>query len=167
MPVRKDAGLEAFFGSMRTYFLGGDKPTGPLLRLKLHELILSILTSRANPELASYLHSVAEEDGPSLPALMEANFRYNLSLDEFARLCHRSLSSFKRDFRRHFDEAPGRWLLHRRLDFAAAFLRGGGVRSITDIAYDSGFVDLSHFNKSFKARFGEAPSSYREAQGQS
>jgi len=26
---------------------------------------------------------------------METNFRFNLSLEEYARLCHRSLSSFK------------------------------------------------------------------------
>ncbi|MHC4925214.1 MAG: helix-turn-helix transcriptional regulator [Planctomycetota bacterium] len=161
IPVANDVGLGAFFDSMRTYFSGAGKPTEPLLRLKLHELILGILTSRANPALATYLRAVADGEGPSLPAIMEANFRYHLSLEEFARLCHRSLSSFKREFRRHFDESPGRWLLQRRLDHAAALLRGAGERPVTEIALDSGFEDISHFNTAFRNRFSCTPTAYR------
>ena len=163
IPVRADVGLTAFFDSMKIYFSGGDKPTEALLRLKLNELILSILTSRANPDLASYLWALAESDGPSLPALMEANFRYNLSLEDFARLCHRSLSSFKRDFRKHFNDTPGRWLLQRRLDYAAALLRSAGDKTVTEIAFESGFADLSHFNKAFKKRFQMPPTTFRSS----
>ena len=94
---------------------------------------------------------------------MESNYRYRLSLDQFARLCHRSLSTFKRDFRRKFDESPGRWIQQKRLDFAAALLRSAGHMNVTDVVFESGFEDVSHFSKAFKNRFGKSPSSYREA----
>ena len=164
IPVESDLGLRAFFDSMKTYFGGSEKPTEPLLRLKLKELILSILLSRSNKPLAAYFLSVANSDGPSLPAIMETNFRYRLSLEDFARLCHRSLSSFKRDFRKHFDETPGRWLLQKRLEFAAARLRSSPDKTVTEIVFDSGFEDVSHFNKAFKARFGASPTAFRESE---
>src|SRR6185503_8849853 len=105
---------------------------------------VSILTSGQNPAFANYFRSLGDSDAPSVAEIMETNFRFNLSLEEYARLCHRSLSSFKREFQVHFQTSPGKWLLGRRLDFAAALLRSSH-RNITEIAFDSGFEDVSHF----------------------
>ena len=105
--VDNDVAMQAFFQSMRTYFSGREKPSEPLLRLKLKELIVSILTSGQNRALAAYFRKLGESDAPSVAEIMEANFRYNLALEEYAKLCHRSLSSFKRDFQKEFSEAPG------------------------------------------------------------
>jgi len=133
-----------------------------LLRLKVKELVLSILTGHSNQALAAYFQSLAHRDAPSVEEIMEANFRFHLSLDEYAALCHRSLSSFKRDFRTHFGEPPGRWLLRRRLDYAAALLQTTTAR-ITEIVFESGFEDVAHFSRVFKHRFRVAPSAYRHA----
>ena len=35
-------------------------------------------------------------------------------------------------------------------------------RTITQIAYECGFADSSHFSRWFKTKFGETPKSYRE-----
>jgi AraC family transcriptional regulator, exoenzyme S synthesis regulatory protein ExsA len=160
--VEKDVGLFAFFQSMRTYFAEKEKPSEPLLRLKLKELIVSILTSGRNPALAAYFRRLGEGTLPSVVETMEANFRFNLSLEEYARLCHRSLSSFKRDFQSHFQEAPGKWLLRKRLDYSAALLRTSKM-NVTEIAFESGFEDVSHFSRVFKERFHAPPMSYRQA----
>jgi AraC family transcriptional regulator, exoenzyme S synthesis regulatory protein ExsA len=159
--VENDVGLSAFFQSMRTYFSGREKPSEPLLRLKLKELIVGILTSGRNTGLAAYFRTTGECDAPSVPEIMEANFRYNLSLEEYARLCHRSLSSFKRDFQSHFAEAPGKWLLRQRLDYSAALLRNSKL-NVTEVALDSGFEDVSHFSRVFKERFAASPVAYRK-----
>ncbi len=158
--VVNDPTLTGFFSSMREYFAGRDKPSEPLLRLKLKELILSILTSGQNPALAAYFRSVGESEGVSVAEIMEANFRFNLSLEEYARLCHRSLSSFKREFQTLFQTSPGKWLLAKRLDYASALLRST-QRNITGIAFDSGFEDVSHFSRVFKERFDVSPMTYR------
>jgi len=160
--VENDVALSAFFQSMRAYFAGKEKPSELLLRLKLKELIVSILTSGRNPALAAYFRSFINRDAPSVAEIMEANYRFNLSLEEFAQLCHRSLSSFKRDFGTHFKETPARWLLQKRLDHAAALFRGTKM-NVTEIVFESGFQDVSHFSRVFKKRFGVAPSAYREA----
>ncbi len=51
----------------------------------------------------------------------------------------------------------------RRLNAAAARLRSAKTARrihISEVAYDSGFRDLSNFNRGFKSRFGMAPSEY-------
>ncbi len=159
--VENDVALSAFFQSMRAYFSGREKPSEPLLRLKLKELIVSVLTSGRNPALAAYFRRMGESDAPPVVEIMEENFRFNLSLEEYARLCHRSLSSFKRDFQTHFQEAPGKWLLRKRLDYAAALLRNSKM-NVTEIAFESGFEDVSHFSRAFKDRFDVSPIAYRK-----
>jgi AraC-like DNA-binding protein len=159
--VANDVALEALFQSMRTYLGGPEKPPEPLVRLKLKELVMSVLTSGTNPELAAYFWRIGASEAPAIAEIMEANFRYNLSLEEYARLCHRSLSSFKREFQAQFHESPGRWLLQRRLAHAAGLLRHSPM-SVTEIALESGFEDVSHFSRAFKERFGVSPLSYRQ-----
>jgi len=160
--IVNDTALSAFFDSMSTYFAGQEPPSEPLLRVKLKELAISILTSGQNPALANYFRSLGDSNMPSVAAIMETNYRFNLSLEEYARLCHRSLSSFKREFQIHFQTSPGKWLLGKRLDFAAALLRSS-QRNVTEIAFDSGFEDVSHFSRAFKARFGVPPMDFRQA----
>jgi len=160
--VENDIALSAFFQSIRAYLFSGEAPAEPMLRLKLKELLLSILMGGKNPTLATYFRKVAESDAPSLPEIMEANYRFNLSLEEYARLCHRSLSTFKRDFRATFQETPGRWLLRKRLDYAAALLRNSSM-NVTEAALESGFEDVSHFSRVFKERFKVAPLAYRQS----
>ena len=159
--VRHDMGLDAFLDSMKTYFSGSDRPSAPLLRLKLKELILSLLLSKNNPAVSQYFRDLASRQGPSLHQIMEVNFRYRLSLEQFAKLCHRSVSTFKRDFRKQFNESPGRWIQKKRLDYAAALLRSADQSNVTDVVFQSGFEDVSHFSKAFKKRFGKSPSVYR------
>ena len=159
--VENDVTLSAFFQSMRAYLSGKEKPSEPLLRLKLKELVISILTSGKNPALAAYFRQIGANDAPLVSDIMEQNFRFNLSLEEYARLCHRSLSSFKREFQRQFEESPGKWLMQKRLDFSAALLRGSKM-NVTEIAFESGFEDVSHFSRVFKERFGDSPMAYRE-----
>ena len=159
--VENDVAISALFQSMRTYLAAKQKPPEPLLRLKLKELLMSVLTSGTNSALAAYLRRIGASDSPPVAEIMEANFRFHLSLEEYARLCHRSLSSFKREFQEQFHQAPGKWLLQRRLDYSAGLLRHSRM-NVTEIAFESGFEDVSHFSRVFKARFGAAPIVFRQ-----
>jgi AraC-like DNA-binding protein len=53
--------------------------------------------------------------------------------------------------------------MEQRLASAYRMLRGGQFCHLTiaAIAYRAGFGDLSHFNRYFKRRFGDAPSETR------
>lgn len=159
--IKDDTGINAFLQAMAVYFGSSDPPPALLLKLKLKELIASIVVSPANPLLSSYMRMIASSEGTSIPAIMEANCCHNLSLEEFAKLCHRSLSRFKRDFRRHYSTSPGKWLLDRRLECASRLLTTTSM-PVTEIVFECGFEQPSHFSRAFKARFGQSPSEYRQ-----
>ncbi|UXT20481.1 helix-turn-helix domain-containing protein [Agrobacterium tumefaciens] len=59
--------------------------------------------------------------------------------------------------------SPARVILNARLQGARRDLATGSKvrKSITEIALDWGFSDISHFNRSFKAAFGYTPSMWR------
>jgi AraC-like DNA-binding protein len=61
-------------------------------------------------------------------------------------------------------ETFSRAVLRRRLSEAAAMLSDPDRREmrISDIAFACGFGELSHFNRSFKREFGEAPRQFRK-----
>jgi AraC family transcriptional regulator len=69
-------------------------------------------------------------------------------------------------FLRCFDQltgtTPRQYLLRMRLRRAALRLKGESTK-VLDIALDSGFSDVSNFNRAFRAEFGESPRSYRRA----
>ncbi len=158
--VYNDPLLSAYFQSMLTYFNGSPKPSDLLLEIKLKELIINILTTPHNPSLAAYFQSLLDAEKPFIRQIMEANFNFNLSLEEFARLCHRSVSSFKRDFKKHYNLSPGKWLLTKRLEYSAHLLKSS-ESSITQIVFECGFEDLSHFSRAFKEKFGVSPLNFR------
>ena len=153
--------MGAFYESILSYFSTGTRPAEHLLELKFKELLLNIITNEKNSELTRYLHKLAETNHDDLQYIMESNCYYNMQLHEYARLCHRSLSSYKRDFYNHFGVSPGRWLLEKRLN-RAAYLLSHSDDPITGIACESGFMNITHFNRVFKKHFGLAPLQYRK-----
>lgn len=57
----------------------------------------------------------------------------------------------------------GEFLRNARLDRAREALASDDPRTVSAIAFDVGFGDLSHFNKAFRRRFGATPSDIRAA----
>jgi len=91
---------------------------------------------------------------------------FNLTLPDYAKLCNRSLSSFKRDFRAVYKINPGHWLLSKKLDYSHHLLLTSD-KTISDISFESGFENTTHFSKAFKKRFGASPLNYRKEESPS
>lgn len=95
-----------------------------------------------------------------MEAVMLDNYLYNLKVEEFARLCGRSLSAFKRDFKENFNTTPSKWIKSKRLEHGESLLTKSDL-NINQIAYDCGFINSSHFIKSFKEKYQLSPYQYR------
>lgn len=80
------------------------------------------------------------------------------SLEELASRVGVSKYHFARLFTLHIGVPPCQFQKERRLQAAALRLRAG-ARPI-DVAYELGFADQSHLGRSFKRRFGLAPSDF-------
>lgn len=96
----------------------------------------------------------------NLQDFMEKNFRCDFSMSEFATLSGRSLSTFKRDFKKMSELSPERWLTNRRLIAAYDLLKRG--RRVSAACYDVGFKNVSHFSAIFKKKFGITPGEVRK-----
>ncbi|MBR0713680.1 helix-turn-helix domain-containing protein [Bradyrhizobium liaoningense] len=62
------------------------------------------------------------------------------------------------------DKSFGQVVLERRLVRCAGDLEASDQSRISDVAFRWGFRDISHFNRSFRQRFGFSPREYRSRQ---
>lgn len=154
--------LATYFHSVLNYFSQSKPPPKELLKIKFKELIIDILSGPHNPPLAGYFKELCSNSKISIREIMEANFAYNMKMEEFARLCGRSLSAFKRDFVKTYGISPGRWLTKTRLAYSKYLLETTD-KSISQVAFDSGFANRSHFIRIFKEKFGRPPLEYRNS----
>ncbi|WP_308659404.1 AraC family transcriptional regulator [uncultured Alistipes sp.] len=84
----------------------------------------------------------------------------DISIEELARLTNRSLTSFKKEFRRHFQMPPHKWYIRQRLMHSRLLLISTS-KSISEIGVECTFPNTSHFIKLFKKEYRMTPAAYR------
>jgi AraC family transcriptional regulator, exoenzyme S synthesis regulatory protein ExsA len=161
IPINVNETTKAFFYSIVPYFSQNPPPSSTLIEIKFRELFLNILGNPANAPLVNYINELDNYDKPFLPEIMESNYMYNLSLAEFAKLSHRSVASFKRDFIKIFHASPGKWLLQKRVELGNQLLTTTNA-NINEIALESGFESSAHFSRVFKEKYGYSPKRSRK-----
>ncbi|WP_274475591.1 AraC family transcriptional regulator [Mangrovimonas aestuarii] len=159
--VDVDASFEALIKSIFEYLKTGQAPQ-ELVELKFRELFFNIMLNPKNKSLTRFLCSLKNKTKEDIKSIMLQNFRYDLNMEEFAALCGKSLSSFKRNFKEEFNTTPGKWLANQRLNYAQTLLLGSEL-NINEICYESGFKNPSHFITLFKDHFNLPPNQYRVA----
>ncbi|ASK28876.1 AraC family transcriptional regulator [Chryseobacterium sp. T16E-39] len=153
--LKKDKLINSFLLSLEPYYTGSGDINTSFSDLKREELLLILL--QLQPELSDVLFNFGIPGRLDLEEFMQKNYKFNVSMERFAFLTGRSLSSFKRDFKTIFNETPNRWLTKRRLQ-EARFLVEQKKQRPSDIYLDLGFEDFSHFSFAFKKEFGVSAS---------
>lgn len=147
---------QAFFYSILPYFKQDNPPVEALLELKFRELLFNLFLDPANRALLAHANSLMHIDKVPIWQIMEANFMFNLSIPQFARMANRSASAFKKEFSDYYGTSPGKWLTQKRLEHARTLIETS-TKSVSEIAFDSGFENLSHFSRIYKERYGLSP----------
>lgn len=148
------ADVKSLFESILPYFESDMKPTEDVLRLKMVEGLYVILNTDIN--LYASLFDLADPWKIDLMDFMERNYMNDLSLEEIAGYTGRSLSTFKRDFKKYSSLSPRKWITMRRLDAAYEMLKCKHNK-VSDVCMKVGFKNLSHFSRIYKDRYGIAP----------
>ncbi len=129
-----------------------------ILRSKFEEIMLYLIELKG----MDFLHSmVSNSDGHNQRFMqtMESNQLNRLTLQELSFLSNMSVSTFKREFKKHFNSSPSRWFQEKRLEHAAFLLKNTSKRP-SDIFEEVGYESLSTFIQAFKAKFGVTPKQY-------
>lgn len=146
--------IVSLFESMTPYFDSSIHPTEELLQLKRMEGIYVLLNTSKN--LYASVFDFADPWKIDILDFLEHNYMNDISMEEMANYTGRSLSTFKRDFKKCSTLSPREWLIQRRLEAARELIRKGG-RKVSEICFEVGFKNLSHFSKAYKATYGIPP----------
>lgn len=161
IPVNVNETMRAFCYSIVPYFKQKVPPSESLLELKFKEIIFVILSNPENAGLLSFVNSIVDRQKTPIWEVMEANYMFNLTIDEYARIAGRSTAAFKREFNEHYGTSPGKWLTNRRLE-RTKLLLATSKKTIGEIIYDCGFENVSHFSRVFKENYGVSPLQFRQ-----
>lgn len=123
---------------------------------EIQEFVTGIRPSKPMKPSISLVHCSKVD----IESTMLNNFKFHLNLKEYATLCGRSVSVFKRDFKRHFDMTPFQWLKTKRLDYSKTLLIESDL-NVNQICYECGFVNVSHFIRAFKEAFKLTPLQFK------
>ena len=128
-------------------------------RIKLNELIYLVLSDEDGCIKRKVLRSSDADSGHFVNIIYENIFN-DISIEHLAELTNRSLTSFKKEFKRLFNAPPHRWIIEQRLDRAKIMLASTS-RTVSEIGLECAFTNISHFIKLFKHRYNDTPASFR------
>jgi AraC-like DNA-binding protein len=96
------------------------------------------------------------------PALNYISCRYSQPIDvnDLSKLCHMSLTHFRRYFKQLMNCSPSKYIHHVRLQKACELL-DSTEQSILDISLTVGFKSVSSFNRHFINAMHKTPSQWR------
>lgn len=90
-----------------------------------------------------------------------ANYKNDIRLNDLADLAGMSPSSFSRFFKLRTGRSISDYIISIRLGIASRELMSS-TKSISEICYNSGFNNVSNFNRNFKKNKGFTPKEFRE-----
>lgn len=149
-----------FIESLEFYFQNPTLVNDELIKLKIKELILLLLQTNNAENIISLFSYLFTPRQANFKEVIKAHLFSTISIPELAVLSGRSLSAFKRDFENYFKDTPANYIKDQKLLKANQLLLSTEF-SISEICYEVGFTDTSHFSKLFKVKYNLTPSEYR------
>jgi AraC-like DNA-binding protein len=91
---------------------------------------------------------------------IETNYQANIDVNEVAKLCNLTTAAFCRYFKKSTHYTFTDFVNHFRINQSRKILMQD--KTVTEACYESGFENISYFNKTFKKFTGENPSAFRK-----
>ncbi|MFH7002048.1 helix-turn-helix domain-containing protein [Flavobacterium bizetiae] len=131
-----------------------------ILEVKLEEIMLYLVEKHGTDFLYS-LSVNADNTTQKLIQVIENSHLNKLTLKELAFLCNMSVSTFKREFEKHYSESPIKWFQNKRLEFAH-FLLQQKQKNPSEVYFEVGYENLSSFTQAYKSKYGVTPKHHQK-----
>jgi AraC-like DNA-binding protein len=161
LKIQCDELINIYFKSVQLLTKRGNNSTAHI-KIKLLEL-LHLLTIYNADFSQSILHSKKQTKIPkrNITRLLNNSNTLKLTIKDLAHLSGKSISTFSRDFKSLYNMPPNKWLQEKRLAHAHQLLIDTNL-SVTHIASDVGYENVSHFIKSFKNKYKITPKQFKQ-----
>lgn len=133
--------------------------TKGVLELKILELLLLLNHQSGAQTFANFLFRLTLPKKRNIKSFMQENYDKPLKVEDYAYLTGRSMSTFRRDFKAYFETTPQQWLKEQRLEKALLLLDNQEM-SVTEVAFEVGYENISYFIRAFKEKVGLSPKQY-------
>jgi len=130
-----------------------------ILETKFEEIMLYLVEFKGVEFLYSLISNSNNEYQKFIQTI-ESNQLNKLTIKELSFISNMSVSTFKREFEKHFRSTPSKWFQEKRLEHAAFLLKNNSKRP-SDIFEEIGYETLSNFTQAFKLKFGLTPKQYQ------
>ena len=141
-----------------------DQTTGWQLAVKsaLFYFFFLLISERQKKTVSISHNPKSLEKMKTVLKYVEEHYTEKLTIDDMAERIFYSKSHFMKFFKAHMGTGFTEYLNDYRLTMAARLLKSSD-ESILMIAEESGFDNLSYFNRIFKRKYGVSPGSYRKS----
>jgi len=158
--INNDFLIQKYIEGLIFYFENPSLVNDEILILKLKEIILLLSQTQDAETIQVILSQLFSPANYTFKQIIEANLFSRVNIDELAQKTNLSVSSFKREFKKLYNDSPANYIKTKGLERAAELLLASDER-ITDIAFKCGFNDLANFTRSFSDKYNTSPSNYR------
>jgi len=129
--------------------------------------ILKLLSKAKKQSLSSYVYKkhYSVDEGKRMRDVMSytmEHFHESISLEQISAVTSMTKNAFCKYFKKRTNKTYVQFLNELRIEHACKLLRNQPELSISDIAFDSGFGNVSNFNRYFKKIKNEQPLKYRK-----
>lgn len=126
-----------------------------LLKSKLLEFLYLVMQEDKELFLSTLYASKRQKQERDIAAFMDIHFDKKLSVEDYASLSGRSLSTFTRAFKRKYNQTPKQWIIRKRVEKSQQLLEKG--MSVTDVAFEVGYQNVSHFIRAYQSIYHQTP----------
>lgn len=159
--INSDFLIQKYIEGLLFYFENPSLINEDILVLKLKEIILLLSQTQNAEAVQVILSQLFSPTTYTFKQVIEANLFSQLTIEQLAEQNNLSVSSFKREFAKLYNDTPASYIKNKKLEKAAELLLVSDQR-ITEIAFDCGFNDLANFTKSFSDKYKVTPTNYRQ-----
>lgn len=114
------------------------------------------ITIRFNIEVSDDNSRCDSREEERFAQAIEYGLRNSAAIEELAKICCQSISTFKRRFRERYSMSPHKWFKIHKLELAYKIISERDI-TITELTKLCGFNNVSHFIVAFRKRYGDSP----------
>ncbi len=135
---------------------------GPLAIAGYEEILTNLAVAALFPSIVDGLHRSVQSEPVAIRRardLIKAHAAEPIRISKLAADLGLPMRTLQDNFRRSFGLSPRAWLLECRLEQARQrLILPDRPTSVSTVAYDCGFGDLSGFSAKYRKKYGESPS---------